>query len=365
MWLDVGGLLAEPADAAQALLPALRALVTLPRGGLDVESGKIGSPTDAEQEDSTALRVCRLPIGDDGTRSCGRLCLGNSYHCGVCKEDAKLQGRARRHASITAKHAEECVSHAAEARASDDAIAVCDACGNDICEGCFGEPWEDHHVQTSTCASSSCGAAFCAACCVSGALGGCTSGFETCCANNWHGCGWCRDCAPEALIVCRGKTCDEAWCKQCCRLMDGDLFSCCNICGQNARLAGCFCEECAWGKRELLGCWSDDPNCQGVCRGCAFDASSSSAGRRDGIRFCTNWERCAVRNRAQPICRICLVHDDHFHVCAGDGCTHLGCDDCSYDWKWCETCGGRGVCADCVPRYFRTADAEQCNACAG
>jgi hypothetical protein len=153
-----------------------------------------------------------------------------------------------------------------------------------------------------------------------------------------------------------------------------DLFSCCNICGEIASLdtctpwrARCFCKRCAWDKLELLGCWSDDPDCHGVCRGCAFDVSSSSAVRRDGIRFCTNWERCAVRNRVHTICRICLVHDDQFdfRVCAGDGCTHLGCDDCSDGWKCCETCGMGDVCAECVPRYFQTADAEQCNACAG
>jgi hypothetical protein len=342
MWLDVGGLRTEPADAAQTLLLALRARVTLPRGGLDV--------------DSTAICLCNTKEPLTGSR-CGRLSLSSNYHCEVCEEDAQLRWRAHQLAQITATHAAQCVPRAAAASASCPAER-CSACGNDICNGCLD------YQEANTCSSPSCGAAFCAACRASGALRFCTIG--DCMGASCRGYAWCRNCAPKKLICCRGKTCKEEWCH------DGYVDNSrnanvyrCEICGLGED-APFFCQDCAWRKNEMAGC---SGSCwYATCRDCAFDASTSSDVRRDGVRFCDTWERCARRRNhsiAMPNCRHCCEQGE-LYACNGDGCTRLICsDECFREWRSCEACETGFFCQDCAPRYFRTADAELCNACAG
>jgi hypothetical protein len=147
----------------------------------------------------------------------------------------------------------------------------------------------------------------------------------------------------------------------------------CNACDRlddDAR--DCFlCQDCAWQKHEMLECRSGD--CMAcTCRDCAFDASSSSDVRGDdGIRFCATWESCTRdrRGRAEPVCRRCFFEHERYSMyaaCAGDGCVRLCCnrDPCRDEWMSCETCE-ESFCAACAQRYFRTAGAEQCNACAG
>jgi hypothetical protein len=362
LWLDVGGLRAEPADAAQALLPALRALLTLPRGGIDVDSrGGL------DEHNAAALLLCGWPTGDNSSR-CSRLSLGPPAYprCEVCTEDEQLQELARRHAKIAATHARDCAPHAAaETRASDAIEQRCAACGNDICDGdCSLE----YRWGEGTSACSSCGTAFCAACCASGELRGCTGGSCSPSVGGRHS--WCRTCAPEALVVCRGKTCNTAWCQDCyisaARGYCAFTFSHCAACGANA---GYFCGDCATGKREMVSCWCGEHNGLGsssspVCRNCAFDASSSDV-RDDGMRFCATWTACTRNNggRGMPICRECFEEWEG-RSCEVDGCANRSCDGCFDESSRCETCNTY-FCPDCAQRCFRAPGAAQCTACAG
>jgi hypothetical protein len=195
LWLDVGGLRAEPADAAQALLPALRALVTLPRGGLDVDS-------DSSAANSTALPLCDNQLVGDGS-PCARLRLG-TLQCEVCKEDEQLQAHAHSRAKIAAMHAAECVPRATETRAAGAIVEHCAACGDEICV--VGYCWWESpgRGEQHTCTSPDCGAAFCAACCASGALRGCTSGACSSASSRSGPPTWCRDCVATKCMIPQG-----------------------------------------------------------------------------------------------------------------------------------------------------------------
>ena len=345
-----------------ALLAQLRALVAVPRGGLDVEPRwPQTEQEEEEQEEADALNVCGKR--KSGVARCTRLCLGSDLpgrwpQCDVCAAEERAEALA----AVAAPPPWPCKRYTPAGALADAPAPPCSC-------------------EQQACAAPGCGVVACRCCASWVCCAHCKAPFcERCNAETLRGCStedpsveatrYCPACCAERkgdgvpgppLFLCAAEGCRFTACAQC----RDELFPEQHSCASCARsfCAGCFDRELAYcGLGDCRAARGDYPAHApaAFCRDCAFDAAFAPFDNIQPCEVCF-WHvcrscmvTCAAAGCLRRMCWICADRND-FVYCANEECRVAFCRSCKAECvaamvQYVSEYGHvRNRCPTCVP----------------